>query len=320
MRRIKISLWSGAIALFFAVTANAQDINQAIEFNNKGAEAVQAKNWAAAIAEYNQALAVLNQLENKEEGQEMVEKIKEIIPSLHYFLGQELAKDSQMEEAIKQLNKAIEMANLYDDFGTTALDAQKLIDQLNLAAANKLFNDKEYDLAIAAFNKVLETDPSNATAWFIIGASNQGLNKEAQAIAAFEKAIELGNKDAVTRLSNHYLSQAQNAQRATPPKWSSVYDLAKKALAVSETTNANLMLGTSALELKKYQEAIVALDKVLSSGPNEQTKANVIYRLAQAYEGLGKNSEACGYYKQLLNNATLKATAEHKIKNVLKCP
>ena len=317
MKRIRISLLSAAISLFFVTGAQAQDINQAIEFYNKGAEAIQAKDWVTAITQFNQALPILVEL--GDEGEEMAQQIKDRIPSFHYFLGQELAKDSNIEEAIKQLNKAIETAERYDDFGTTALDAKKLIDQLNLAAANKLFNDKEYDLAIAAFKTVLEADPSNGTAWFVIGASYAGLNNETQAITAYEKAIELGNKDAASRLSNIYLTQAQTAQRSNPPKWTTVYDLSKKALAISETTNANLMFGTAAVETKKYQEAITALDKVLSSNPNDQVKGNVIYRLAQAYEGLGKNSQACGYYKQLLNNATYKQMAEHKIKNVLKC-
>jgi len=317
---MKISLLSGALALFFAITANAQDINQAIEFYNKGAAAVQAKDWAVAITEYAQALAILEELEETDEGTEMIYKIKELIPNLHLFLGQELAKESKIDEAIEQLNKAIEMADLYDDFGTAAIEAKKLIDQLNFAAANSLFADKQYDKAIAAFNKVLETDPNNGTAYFIIGASYAALNNEAQAIVAYEKAIELGNRDAASRLANIFLTQAQTAQRANPPRWATVYDLAKKALSVAESTNANLMFGNAAVETRKFQEAIPALDKVLSSNPNDNIKAQVIYRLAQAYEGLGKNSEACGYYKQLLNNATFKQTAENKIKTVLKCP
>jgi len=320
MRRIKISLLSGALALFFAVTANAQDINQAIEFNNKGAEALQAKNWAEAISQFSQALVVLDQLEEAEKDEGMTMQIKELIPNLYFFLGQELAKESKIDEAIVQLNKAIEMADLYDDFGTTAIDAKKLIDQINLTTATNLYNDKQYDQAIAAFSKVLETDPNNGTAYFIIGASYAALNNETQAIVAYEKAIELGNREAAARLANIYLTQAQTAQRANPPRWATVYDLAKKALAIAESTNANLMFGTAAVETKKFQEAIPALEKVLSSNPNDNIKGQVIYRLAQAYEGLGKNSEACGYYKQLLNNATLKQNAEHKIKNVLKCP
>ena len=317
MKRIKISLLSAAISLFFVIGAQAQDINQAIEFYNKGAEAVQAKDWATAITQFDQALPMLEQF--GDEGTEMAQQIKDLIPSLHYFLGQELAKNSKVNEAIVELKKAIAMAEKYDELGTTAIDAKKLIDQLNMSTATALLNDKKYEEAIAAFKTVLEADPNNGTVYLYLGLSYASLNNEPQAIASFEKAIELGNKDAASRLANIYLTQAQTAQRSNPPKWTAVYDLAKKALAITETTNANLMFGTAAVETKKYQEAITALDKVLSSNPTDQVKGNVIYRLAQAYEGLGKNSQACGYYKQLLNNATYKQMAEHKIKNVLKC-
>ena len=305
--------------LFFAVAANAQDINQAIEFNNKGAEAVQSKNWAVAIEQYAQALAIAQEL--GEDGADMVENIKGLIPSLHLFLGQELAKDAKINEAMAELNKAIETAKKYDDPGTTAADAKKLIDQINVSTATNLLNDKKYSEAIDACKVVLEADPNNGAMYLYIGMAYQALNNEAEAIAAFEKAIALGQTAAAQRLSNIYLSQAQAAQRANPPKWTAVYDLSKKALAIFESVNANLTFGSAALETKKYQEAITALDKVLSSNPNEQTKSNVIYRLARAYEGLGKTAQACGFYKQLLNdtNASIKNFAEAKVKE-LKCP
>ncbi|MCL2502848.1 MAG: tetratricopeptide repeat protein [Bacteroidales bacterium] len=310
---------SGAFVLFFALGAHAQDINQAIEFNNNGAEAVKAKNWATALTQFKQALAIAAEL--GDDGADMVQQIKDLIPSLHYFWGQELAKESKIDEAMEQLNKAIETAELYDDFGTTAADAKKLIDQINMSTATNFLNDKKFDEAIVAFKKILEADPNNGAIYFYIGMAYAGLNNENEAITAYEKAIELGNRDAPPRLANIYLNQAQAAQRSNPPRWTTVYDLAKKALSVAESTNANMLFGLAAVETKRFQEAIPALEKVLSSNPNDATKENMIYRLALAYEGLGKNSEACGYYKQLVNaaNKQIADFAGHKIKNVLKC-
>jgi len=321
MKSTKIFLLCSVCALFFAVTANAQDINQAIEFYNKGAEAVLAKDWATAISQYNKALTVLDELgaEGGEEGEEMTFKIKEVIPNLHLFLGKDLAVASKIEEAIVELNKAIEKAEEYDDFGTAALEAKKLIDQLNFATAKALFDDKNYEEAISAFNKVLEAEPNNGTAYFIIGASYAALNNETQAIVAYEKAIEMGNKDAASRLANIYLTQAQNAMK--DQKWQNMYDLSTKA-AVIAPDNANVVkfIGIAAFQLKKYNEAIPALEKTLAANPNAADKNGTIYRLAQAFEAQNKNSQACGYYKQLLNDANYKQMAEHKIKNVLKCP
>jgi len=317
MRRFKFSLLCGACTLFFTVSAYAQDINQAIEFNNNGAAAVSQKNWAEAITQYNQALTIALQLED-EEAADIAQSIQDIIPSLHYFLGQELALDSQIDEAIDQLNKAIETANLYDDFGTTAADAKKLIDQIMMKVATDLFSNKEYAQAIEAFNTLLDADPNNGILYFYIGAANAELNNENQAIAAYEKAIELGDKNAAPRLANIYLKQAQAAQK--DKKWANMNDLAKKALAIApDNANAVNFVGISAFELKRYDEAIPALEKTLAANPNAPNKNGTIYRLAQAFEAQNKNSQACGYYKQLLTDANYKQMAEHKIKNVLKC-
>ena len=317
MKSIRISLLSALFSLIFAVGAQAQDINQAIEFNNKGAEAAKSQNWATAISEFNQALTILNQL-GEDGDADMTQQIKDLIPSLHYFLGQELAKNSKIDDAIAELNKAIEMAKKYDDFGTTAVDSKKLIDQLNLSAATNLLNDKKYEEAIAAFKKVLETDPENGTFYLYIGVAYASLGTESEAITAYQKANDLGNKDAGTRLANIYLTQAQNAMREQ--KWQNMYDLSQKAAEVTPD-NANVIkfIGISAFQLKKYNEAVPALEKTLAANPNAADKNTTIYRLAQSLEAQNKNGQACGYYKQLLTDANFKETAEHKIKNVLKC-
>jgi len=316
MKSIKILLSSAACMLFFALSANAQDINQAIELNNKGAEAAKAQDWATAITQFNQALVILEQL--GEEGASMSQEIKDLIPSLHYFLGQELAKATKIDEAIAELKKAIEVAQKYDDPSSTAVDAKKLIDQLNLSAANNLLNDKKYDEAIAAYKGILVVEPNNGALYYYIGVAYQGLTNDGEAITAYQKAIELGNKDAGARLANIYLTQAQNAMREQ--KWQNMYDLSQKAAEVTPD-NANVIkfVGISAFQLKKYDEAVPALEKTLAANPNAADKNTTIYRLAQSLEAQNKNSQACGYYKQLLTDANFKETAEHKIKNVLKC-
>ena len=318
MRRTKIFLLSGLCALFFATAANAQElINQATEFFNKGVEAVRANDWATAINQLNQAINIAKDLD--EEGQDIVADAQGLIPNLHLRLGQELAQAAKTEEAIVQLNKAVDTALEYDDPGATAKNAKDLIDQLNLRTATSLLNDRKYEEAIAAFEKVLEATPNNGVVHMYVGAAYAALNKEGEAIAAYEKAIELGSRDAATRLANIYLTSAQTANRDR--KWTDMYDLAHKALVLApENANAVRFVGISAFELKKYDEAVLALEKTLAANPNASDKNGTIFRLAQATEAQGKNSQACGYYKQLVGDATFKDFAEHKIKNVLRCP
>ncbi|MCL1974161.1 MAG: tetratricopeptide repeat protein [Bacteroidetes bacterium] len=311
MRRTKFFLLSALCTLFFAATANAQElINQATEFFNKGAEAVQAKDWATAIDQLYRSIAIASEL--GEEGESIVMDAKDLIPSLHLYYGQELAQASKTEDAIDQLNKAIDTALEYDDPGNTVKTAKGLINQLHMRTASNLLNDKQYDDAITAFNLVLADDPDNGTVHMYMGIAYAFLNKEDDAIAAYEKAIELGNKDAEKQLANIYLKKAVGGQGAK--KWDDVYKNAKKVLEIDpNNVNGNKLLGAASIELKKWDDAIAAYEKVL---PSESNPDGVIFNLAKAYEAKGNKAKACENYKKIVTNPTFKAYAEAKVKEL----
>ena len=312
MRRIRIILLSALCTLFFALTANAQElINQAIEFYNKGAAAVQARSWATALNEFDQALAITEKLE-EEEAAEMTEKMKDLIPSLYLYLGQELAQATKIDEALVQLNKAIETAQKYDDPGTTAAQAKRLIDQLNMSVATALYNDRKYEEAIAAFGKVLEANPENGTVHMYIGVSQNALGNEAEGIASLEKSVELGIKEAERLLVNIYVRKAAADQTAR--RWNDVYANAEKALVYDpDNLNGNKLMGAAAFELRRWDAAITAYERVL---PLESNPDNTHYNLARAYEGRGNKAKACEHYRKIVNNATFKEFAEAKVKEL----
>jgi Predicted N-acetylglucosaminyl transferase len=316
MKRITTFFMSTLCALCIFGAANAQDINQATELFNKGVVAFQGQDYASALESFTQALAISEQL--GDEGEGMTNDIQQLIPDLHLRLGQGLAQASKIDEAMLQLQKAIETAAKYKTGEDAAENAQGLIKQLHLKIATDFLSAKEYTQAIAAFQTVVAEQADNATAFLYLGMACNGAGQEAEAIAAFEKAIELGDKNAPAQLCNIYLKEAQEARKAKND--AKAYEVVKKALEILPgNISANQIFGQSAFALKKYAEAIPALDKVLASNPAAQTKNGVIYMLAQCYEGLGKNAEACGYYKQLVGDANYKQMAEHKIANVLKC-
>ena len=78
-------------------------------------------------------------------------------------------------------------------------------------------------------------------------------------------------------------------------------------------------MGLSAVQLKKFDDAIETLEKYYAMDTNAKDKASTLYNLATAYEGKGNNAKACGYYKQILTDPTYKQIAEYKVKTQLKC-
>jgi len=316
MRRVTTFFMSTLCALCVFNMANGQDLNQATELFNKGVVAIQAEDYAAALESFSQAMGISETL--GDEGAELTKDIQKLIPDLHLRLGQNLAQANKMDEAVVQFKKAIETADKYKMGEDAAKSAKALISQIDLKIASDFLSAKQFPEAVTAFQKVVAEQPDNASYHLYLGMAHNGANQDAEAIAAFEKAIELGDPQAPAQLCNIYLKAAQEARKAKND--AKAYEASKKAIALlPANVGANQIFGQSALALKKYAEAIPSLDKVLASNPAAQTKNGVMYMLAQCYEGLGKNAEACGFYKQLVGDATYKQVAEHKIANVLKC-
>ena len=57
-------------------------------------------------------------------------------------------------------------------------------------AAMRLYKQKRYNEAIAEFQKVVDADPGNAAAHYMMGYAHYVLDHHSEALAAFAKAFE----------------------------------------------------------------------------------------------------------------------------------
>jgi TolA-binding protein len=60
----------------------------------------------------------------------------------------------------------------------------------NFDAAMRLYKQKRYNDAIAEFQRVVDSDPKNAAAHYMMGYAHYVLDHHADALAAFAKAFE----------------------------------------------------------------------------------------------------------------------------------
>lgn len=291
-----------------------QDLATATDLFNSGAVAFNTNNYASAIESFNKALGMLEGL--GEEGAPMLKKCKDILPKVYLRYGRELASGREIDKAVLELQKAVESAkaNSMDDI---AKEASDLIPQFMLADATSFQNEGKLPEAIAGYKKLLVMEPNNSVAYMRIGMCESRLNNETGAIEAFDKAVLLGDKEAASQLSGIYLKKSVRAIAAK--NWQAVYDNAKKSNQYVATAQGNKLLGTSAAELKKYDEAIAVFESYFAADPNASDKSNTIYYLALSYEGKKNIAKACGYFKQLLTDPTYKAFAEYKVKTQYKC-
>ncbi len=320
MKRVKTFFAVCIISALTVVSAYGQDMEAATELYNAGGKALSESNYVAAIDSFNKALKMLETLtaeDRGEDGDVLMTECKNIIPQIHLRYGKELASAGEIDNAMVQLKKAVETANTFSN-PEVAEEATALIPQLLMVNATNLLNAGKLPEAIAGFKKVLVAEPANSNAYLYVGIAESRLNNEDGAIAAFEKAIELGETaNSPRQISTIYLKRSVAATREK--KWADVFSNAVKANEYSESPNGFKLIGLAGVQLKKYDDAIEALEMYLAADPNAKDKSSTLYNLAVSYEAKNNNAKACGYYKQLLNDATYKQVAEFKVKTTLKC-
>jgi len=315
MKQFRTFLAICVLSILSMGTVYGQDLTAATDAFNAGGAALNESNYPVAIESFNKALKMLEGL--GEQGTTMLSETKAIIPQIHLRYGKQFASARDIDNAVLQIKKAIETGTAYSATDVVK-EATELLPQVLMADGNNLLNEGKFAEAIAEYNKVIVADPANGIAYLRIGMAESRLENEAGAIAAFEKAITLGQKeDASKQLSTLFLKKSVAAFKVK--NWAAMLDAAEKSNTCLESGQAKKLIGLSAVQLKKFDKAIAALESYYAEDTNAKDKSSTIYNLATSYEGKGNNAKACGYYKQLLNDATYKAVAEYKVKTQLKC-
>lgn len=292
----------------------AQDLEQVTETFNNAATMLDGGNKSDAIGMFEKALTQATAL--GESGNEIVAQCKDILPKIYLSLSKEKAVDKDYDTAITMVKKTVDVAK---EFGSTevAEEAQGLVSQFMMAKANGLLSAKDLAGAIAAYKDVIAADPANGTAQLRLGQALAAGGKSDEAIAAFEKAMELGENDAASKqLSNVYLKKAAACQKAKDNK--GALENAQKSAEYSDSANAQKIIGLSALGLKQNKTAADAFEAYLAMSPNAKDKSQIIYQLGTALIGAGDNAKACGYFKQIAKDEKWGEAARYQI-TTLKC-
>ena len=310
MKTFKFLLTTAFIGLAFYSQSYAQDINDAIKLYNDAATAFGERDFKSALTQAQAALEIASASE-AEEAAAAKQNIENLIPKIYYGEARQMVADRKFDEALPALQKTIEIAGKYKDMETQE-SAEGLIPQVMGAYAQSLLAAQKFAEAIPVYEELLKLTPNDAVAYLNIGQAQARLNKEEEAIAAYEKASQLGSKDAEKLMVNVYLRKAIADQ--TAKKWSDVYANAEKAISYdADNVNGNKLLGAAAIELKRWDAAIAAYEKVL---PSETNPDNTNYALARAYEAKGNKAKACESYKKITANPNFKAYAEAKVKEL----
>lgn len=298
--------------LFAAAAASAQDMAQATETYNNGAMALQMGDNAAALTAFQSALEQASAC--GEEGVDIVNNCKDIIPKIVFAIGKDFAQAKDFDNAVPQIRKAMEVANEYGN-AEVAKDAAELLPQLFMQKGNALLRTKDFAGAAEAYKEVVAADAENGRAYLMLGQALEGAGSAADAEGAYLKAAELGEKaDADKKLSGMYVKVA--AANLKAKKYEDAVAAALKSNGFLENATAYKVAGTASSQLKKNADAVAYLEKYLSMSPNAKDANQMCYTIAALSQQLGDKAKAKEYYQKIVTDPKFGETAKQQLQTL----
>ena len=268
MKRIFAIIVAAALS---AGTLFAQDLASATETYNNGAAALSEKNYTAALSSFQEALKVAQGL--GEDGAEIVENCKGIIPSIVFSIARDYINAKDYTKAIAGLEEAVKVAAEYgkEDVADKAKD---LIPQVYMQQGNTQLQAKDYAAAAEAYKAILALVPTNGQAAVRLGQALNAAGDVEGAVEAFKTAAANGQESVANgQLANIVLKEASNLLKEK--KFEEAIEQALKSAEYKESANAYKIAGTAANSLQKKDLAIEYLGKYVELAPTAADVAQI---------------------------------------------
>jgi tetratricopeptide (TPR) repeat protein len=302
-----------ATALLSAGIMSAQDLAQATEMYNNGANALTTGDKKSALEYFQKAYEMGKAI--GDEAEELVKNCKQAIPTVMLSMAKELSNNKEYDNALERLQAAITVAK---DFAVSEVEeeATSLLPQIELMkdmdAANDAFNAKDLAGAAALYNKVLEADPSNgpASIRLVQCLANAGKIDEAKAALATAEANGQG-ENAKKVIGGALLKVA--ASDLKEKKFAEALANAVQVNDYMENAQAFLVAGQASQQLKKNADAIKYFEQYLAAAPTAKNANAITFTVGALYQGAGNKAKALENYKKVVNDPKLGVQAKQMI-------
>lgn len=270
-------------ALLSMGIASAQDMEKATNLAKEANEALVNGDYNAAISSFKAAMEEAAQC--AEEGAaDLLANCKKGYTMAHNALANALAKDGKLAEAIEQYKTVAKVA-IENEEAEIAEKAQEKVLQLHQAIANAKMKaagaEKEaaakaeaYKEALSHLDALLENNSEDGKVMLQKGQVLNALGQKDAAIAAFEKAKELGQADSANKqLSTIYLKDANALNKAQ--KYKEAVAMALKSIECAPSANAYKIAGIASQKAGDIPAAVENLSKYLEVSPNAADAAQI---------------------------------------------
>ena len=299
MKKIISTLAALALAAGYV---GAQDLTEITEMYNSGAEAIAAGDTEGALKSFEQAYELAAAL--GEEGAEIAENCKNVIPELNLSIAKSLVNDTKYTEAIDRIKTTISVAEKFANADILA-EAKDLMPKVVMQNASVLLNAKKYAEAAEAYKEVLSGDPANGLAAFRLGLALTGAGKTEEAKAALQTAAENGQQaQAYKQLANLFLKEAAADLKAK--QYAKAVDAAVKVTEYDgKNSLAFQIAGQASQILNKDNDAIKYFEKYLELAPTAKNATQIAFTVGALYQKAKNNAKAVEYFQKAVNDPAL---------------
>lgn len=311
MKKIISTLAALALAVGYV---GAQDLTEITEMYNSGAEAIAAGDKEGALKSFEQAYELAAAL--GEEGAEIAENCKNVIPELNLSIAKSLVNDTKYTEAIDRIKTTISVAEKFANADILA-EAKELLPKVVMQNASVLLNAKKYTEAAEAYKEVLSGDPANGLAAFRLGLALTGAGKTEEAKAALQTAAENGQQaQAYKQLANLFLKEAAADLKAK--QYDKAVDAAVKVTEYDGKNSLAFQIAGQASQIQnKDNDAIKYFEKYLELAPTAKNATQIAFTVGALYQKAKNNAKAVEYFQKAVNDPALGDKAKALI-NALK--
>lgn len=311
MKKIISTLAALALAVGYV---GAQDLIEITKMYNSGAEAITAGDKEGALKSFEQAYELAAAL--GEEGAEIAENCKNVIPELNLSIAKSLVNDTKYTEAIDRIKTTISVAEKFANADILA-EAKELLPKVVMQNASVLLNAKKYAEAAEAYKEVLSGDPANGLAAFRLGLALTGAGKTEEAKAALQTAAENGQQaQAYKQLANLFLKEAAADLKAK--QYAKAVDAAVKVTEYDGKNSLAFQIAGQASQIQnKDNDAIKYFEKYLELAPTAKNATQIAFTVGALYQKAKNNAKAVEYFQKAVNDPALGDKAKALI-NALK--
>ncbi|MGM0530020.1 MAG: tetratricopeptide repeat protein [Bacteroidota bacterium] len=315
------------IGLVTPVNGQEQDLNDAARAIKKGDEAKNADNYEEAIAAFEECIQITNELDDQdEEVAELKTVAEKKFTKAHLDYGNELLEQNKFDEALKNYNRTIELAEKYgqSDYQNKA---EGNIPDVYYAKGKNHLSESKYEEAIELFDQAIEGDPDYGWAYIRKAQAHMQLDDSDGMEEAVKEATGIGEEkgdDEVINTAQQIAYKYFYNNGATSLKnknYAKAIPNLEKALEYGGSPTLNHYLAICYSQESQFEDAVEREKKAIESLKGEKSEeelAQYYYSLGTYYEELGQTSEACSAYENAAYG-DYKENAEYKMEHTLDC-